>query len=215
MKIQLTEKELERYNIWKIVSSHLQEQTPRYHAFSITRLTNNCKVDSTGQACGKAGAFLHCLAPHVTPQEEHYATVYPSPRGFGLPPPPALLPRGPNRTATPRVPTKEATAMAGREEILPSVTLEHLQCLPDEGETCVDLHSFPGRVIQREKARTADVSKISVKGGWILKSVFLLACSLKIFSKIEHKIYQQSISRRGQREVIGMITLSNCKIRRY
>lgn len=103
------------------------------------------------------------------------------------PPPPALLPKGPNRTATPRVPTKEATAMAGREEILPSITLGHLQCLPDEGETCVDMHSFPARVIQREKARTADVSKISVKGGWILKSVFLLACSLKIFLKLNIK----------------------------
>jgi hypothetical protein len=180
---------LERYNIWKIVSSHLQEQIPRYHAFSITRLTNNCKVDSTGQACGKAGAFLHCLAPHVTaPGRALCYSVSKSQRLWSAPPPPpALLPKGPNRTATPRVPTKEATAMAGREEILPSITLGHLQCLPDEGETCVDMHSFPARVIQREKARTADVSKISVKGGWILKSVFLLACSLKIFLKLNIK----------------------------
>lgn len=95
MKIQLTEKELERYNIWKIVSSHLQEQIPRYHAFSITRLTNNCKVDSTGQACGKAGAFLHCLAPHVTaPGRALCYSVSKSQRLWSAPPPQHFCPRG-------------------------------------------------------------------------------------------------------------------------
>lgn len=116
--------ELARHNIGKAVSSHFQEQTPRYRAFSITRLTNNCKVDCTGQACGMAGAFHHCLDPHITAPGRalcYNVSKFQRPVSTLT----ALLPRGPNPSGH---------SNGGKSRTYPSGRLGHLQCHPDAGD---------------------------------------------------------------------------------